>query len=384
MKLAPVLFCGALTALAGAVAPLQAQTGTNATLARAGPDEMLRARLRSTATTVSEFAQHAAPTTWAALARFARTHPEAIATAARHRAQFPAEAGREVTLAGDLAAEAVDLALSAADAAWMKRLMGNLPDTADAPVLEAAAILLRAAVDSATGTAATGPVVEVYASGDVRGVLGQSSGGSATTGTGSLGFSFATHTAVYTAMVAVASTQDSVTSNYGATVLTPATGGSLKSALLDVRWRRAPFLHTIHVYAAYASSLWRYTNQKGELTTQNATTVGLGGLWYHNLQDGNIGETPFQVSVEGGVALRFLAGDVGSDAVARDSTLRTTAKTFFGAEIGFQIVFGRVTGSAMFYYLMGPRVAGVTRGQIAIGFSAAADFVRSRLGPKTD
>ncbi len=246
---------------------------------------------------------------------------------------------------------------------------------------------LRGAGNESTAQAVeSGPTVTIFADGDVRGVLDQPAGGQKATGTGSLGFSSASTSAVYTGMIAVASTQDSITGSFGSALLTPATGRALKSALLDARFVSPRWYTRAHLYVSYASSLWR-CDACAPARSASATAIGVGGLFSRNLQDGTIGETPFQVTVEAGPALRWLAGDAGADSAFRETALGTRTRTFVGLECGFQVVFGRATAAAQFYFLKDwthqHHVAGLTDGQVAIGISIAAEFIRARLGPKT-
>jgi hypothetical protein len=246
----------------------------------------------------------------------------------------------------------------------------------------------RATPAGATGAPApaadSGAVVTIFADGDVRGVLDQPAGGQKATGTGSLGFSSASRSGVYTGLIAVASTQDSIAANFGSALLAPATGRALKSALLDARLVSPRWLRRVHVYVSYASSLWSCSSCAPQ--TASATAIGVGGLLYRNLQDGNLGETPFQVTVEAGAALRWLAGDAGADSAFRAATLGTPTRAFVGLECGFQVVFGRATAAAQFYYLKDwahqHHVQGLTDGQVAVGISIAAEFIRARLAPR--
>lgn len=242
-----------------------------------------------------------------------------------------------------------------------------------------------AATGAATQAADSGTVVTIFADGDVRGVLDQPAGGQKATGTGSLGFSSASRSGVYTGLIAVASTQDSITANYGSALLTPATGRALKSALLDARLVSAKWPGRFHLYVSYASSRW-HCGSCDSARAESATTIGVGALLYRDLQDGNLGETPFQVTVEAGPALRWLAGDAAADSTFREPTLGTKTRAFVGLECGFQVVFGRATAAAQFYYLKDwvhqHHVQGLTDGQVAVGISIAAEFIRARLAPR--
>jgi hypothetical protein len=226
------------------------------------------------------------------------------------------------------------------------------------------------------------PVV-VFAEGAIRGSLaegGEDTGaGGSGAGTGSFGASVQTRHGQWTAKIVIASTDQAVLDGYGSTVLSPGTGKSLASGLLDLRTHvgRVP----LHVYSSVASSRWGFLSEQGDTAFVNTTVLGAGALYYHEIANGRVGDNSFGLSTELGLAVRFLDGNARNSEARREGFGEGTV--FGGLEGGFGLAFGGVLGTVQAYYLFpsarSKHVDGLTGLNLVAGLGVTAEFLRGRL-----
>lgn len=232
----------------------------------------------------------------------------------------------------------------------------------------------------------TDPSVTVFASGNIRGVATSKAPDPTTAGTGTLGATYADSRNIFSAQIAVASTQDTTRSGFGSIILAPANGKSLQSALIESYHRICGNSRSwAHFYATFGSSLWEI--QKDSLY-RNASVIGLGAMYHYRFFNGMIAETQVGLDGEIGICARWLDGDVRNLLNDSSGTLKylvafPTEKNFYaGLEAGITLNFGQVVGALQAYYLfpkMKESVDGLTGLQLAIGISVRGDIIRGFL-----
>lgn len=316
---------------------------------------------------------------WIAAETFARSSFGDFANAVRLRESDQATADRLIRL-NDPAAVSAGLAAVALNPVDAVLALEGL-DEASANRVRRAQRSLRAAVDEVRQER-KGRQLMVFADGTIRGALSDDEGdGEDDDGplsTGSLGASVDTHLGLWTAKVTVASTETVIADDFGSAVLSPGTGRSLASGLIDLRFGDFP----VHLYGSASSSRWKLTEGDDAPATR-ATVLGLGGLFHRNIALGTVGENDVSITAEAGLAGRWLDGDV------RDNDKRKTVigdpTIFAGPELGFALTFGRVTGAVQLYGLYAPgkyrhHVDGLTGLQLVAGLGVTGEFFRGRLG----
>jgi hypothetical protein len=259
---------------------------------------------------------------------------------------------------------------------------------ADTTRLAADVVALRRALETSIDRATQ---ITVFADGNIKGAA-QGESGEGPVGTGSIGLTVSRRRNFWTAMVAIASTADTVSDGFGAAMLSPGSGKPLFSGLLDLR--RKPW----HLYAMTSKSTWRLTTEPETLTVNDqisivpadtsvldAVTFGAGGLYFWDLVNGYVGQNYVSLKIEVGLSLRWLTGDVAFvEEHELIENLGTRIRHFIGFEGGMQISFGRVTGAIQVYWMRGltgrADAVGLTEGQIVGGLSVAGDIFRGRLG----
>lgn len=274
---------------------------------------------------------------------------------------------------------ALALALVADDATAMRKIAARFQGSPeDSMRMESDARALRQELRLVRSRATT--QVLVFADGNIKGAAsGAPSDGPV--GTGSLGVSLQRGQTHWTASIAVASTSDTITSGFGASLLSPASGKRLFSGLIDLRTmlRNQP----LHIYLTSSKSTWRMTNSANDTISLDAVMFGAGALRYWDLANGYVGDNYVALRLEAGGAMRWMTGDIVDSTanVFRKQNLGTQKRHFAGIEGGMQISFGRVTAATQVYYLrtvgrLKSQVRGLTRGQIVAGLSVAGDIFR--------
>jgi len=236
-----------------------------------------------------------------------------------------------------------------------------------------------------------GSEVTVFASGNVRDVVGEP--GSATSATGSLGVTFRGSHYIVSGLVNALARNDTVTSGYGTTLLPPATGRAFNSALVEIRRQHFPGFSSncgihrlmkrlcqvgIHGYVSASAGTWATAKDTaGKVTAAvEVPTWGTGIGVYYNFFDGYINDsTRVGMALDLTYAQRHLRGDFGSRkfALLRDTLLGTTRRNFDGLETGLNIRYNEINAS-LTYYAMSGNIAGFSNGQVV-----AAVSIRARL-----
>lgn len=327
-------------------------------------------------------------------ARWARDNADAFDEALALAVEFPGVFARAAQDPG-APERAVALALLAEDAERLGRLRarGRVTDTAR---VRSDAAALREALRISSARSATH--VTIFADGNIKGAAsGESVEGPV--GTGSIGIAISRRNAFWTAMVAVASSSDTVSEGFGAAILSPGSGKRLYSGVLDLRKTAslAGRKLRLHGYVMSSKSSWRLTTAPETLAVNGTPTVvvdttvhdavifGAGLLHYWDIVDGYVGDNYVSLKVEAGASLRWLTGDIVDQRDLLSRNLGTPKRHFGGFEGGMQISFGRVTGAIQVYWLRlihsdRAEVVGLTHGQIIGALSVAGDIFRGRVG----
>jgi hypothetical protein len=291
-----------------------------------------------------------------------------------------------VTFASPVAA-AVGRAIASRDLALVSARASEMVTPPNRDSLLRVAAQLRKFTDERLAVATFEPTVNVFAEGNIKAIAtGSAARGTNANGTLGIAVDFARTT--WVASINAASTADTLRQGYSQLVLSPAVGATLLSGLVDFR-RQHSFGKgaSTHIYVTGSRSVWKDTTIAPTDTSRkaaSATVLGLGALLSWSIADGKVKESPVGLSIEGGVSLRHIGGDVGSDSVflKRRSTLESSRKTFLGLEAGPQLQFGNVVGALHVYWFpeqQTRKTAGVTGFQLVGGLSIKAPILTGPL-----
>lgn len=260
----------------------------------------------------------------------------------------------------------------------------------------AAAQTLQAAVPvTAAGRARPTPEIAMFAGGSVRDVAGGRE--SAANVSGSLGLRYRGAAFLVTGLVNVASTEDTIRTGFGETLLSPASGRALNAGLLDIRAPRLPLqslnercrdhpdavlCHVgAHAYLSASSARWATALQDDGrvLSSDIVPTWGMGiGLSYTFFNGMLVDSTQAGMILDVGLATRHLRGDLLGDPDTRAAILDTDETNFLGLEVGLNLQYNTLNGGLTYYY-MGGDLDGFSKGQVVAGFSIQADLNVSRI-----
>jgi len=253
------------------------------------------------------------------------------------------------------------------------------------------------------------PRVQIFLSGNLRDVVGQTEQGAQ--GTGALGMRYIGPAYVATGLINVAGAFDTVGAGFGGTMLPPSTGRGLNAGVLDIR-RRYLFGHDnqcrrvhdlrfaaeslralrqevpdsmrgrvicslgLHTYLGVSTSRWGITRDPVTDTVTSTIDVpvwGAGlGLSYTFIDD-RLDNKDLAMVLDVGLATRNLRGDLAADRRSdlRESLLGTDRRNFYGLEMGLAMQYENV-GAALTYYFFGSDVDGLSHGQVVAGVSIHA------------
>lgn len=298
-------------------------------------------------------------------------------------------------------------------------------------VVDASAQGLRAAVFIAPG----GKYVEVFADGNLKTAVGQED--NLQLASGSLGVTYVTDRTLANFVVNAVGNNPVLKDGFGASLLAPASGNSLRAGLLEVtvrpfvRYVRDPLKDSagdvirdsvsgkpkpgkpnwdkeqltsgfgrrfgVRWYASVSSAEWEditAAGTEGDSPTVGAVALGAGlGTRYYFLggmlsPDTTPVEVPTSVETMAGKdmvavyldiggAFRSIGGDVASDdnVPRRIAFLRTDQRTKVGLEIGLGIQANGLKAGLTFYQFSGD-IPGFSHGQVIAGFSVQSALFR--------
>lgn len=268
--------------------------------------------------------------------------------------------------------EAVLLAALANDSATFARFVGAA-DPEERPLLvrRKDALLSRVAAAQADRTV----TARVFADGTIRGTA-EGTEAPEGVGTGALAVSLDHGNRLWYASLTIASTEDTLTDNFGAALLAPGAGKALASGLISVMYHDvlASGL-AVHPYLSSARHLWSVKD-----TTRSATVLGFGILFRRDLGTQRVGGKDVSLAAEIGPTSRFLGGDILSlSDTSRVDGIGTDETAFFGVEGGATLSVGDLVGSVQLYYMFGDnddRVLGLSNLQLVAGFSVKGELFR--------
>lgn len=244
--------------------------------------------------------------------------------------------------------------------------------------------------DSANTIQGKNAFARLFADGAVRGgVTGETTKAGAATG--SLGIQVASRLggkrADATFLVSVIGAADSVSADYGAVLLAPASGNTLSAGLIDVRIRDV-VLVDLRMYGSVSTSDWSVPvdenglfDLEGTHQTFSAGVIGVGILLGETILAGRMAEnTTAAVTLDAGLSLRSLFGDVvnGSNNAFRESLFPGEATTRLGIEISLGIQISGVKAGVSYYHYGGD-IAGFSNGQVVAGIGLQTPIVSGTL-----
>ncbi len=223
--------------------------------------------------------------------------------------------------------------------------------------------------------------VAIFIDGNARTVFGQ--GEQAANASGTLGISRWGKTLFLSAQISVAAKSDTVSSGYGASLLTPASGAALNSGLINLGLSDVlPWGLVLKSYLSVSTHTWRIDNPD-PLVSASSFDVPIGGISFgvgYPLVDGHAGGKKTAVDFYAAYSGRRMFGDLANS--SRDDlkmlALGTTDETFHGFESGLNLQYGSISAGLIFYFFDAD-VNGLTDGQVAAGVSLTADLIRDVL-----
>ncbi len=245
--------------------------------------------------------------------------------------------------------------------------------------------------------------VSLYADGTLQS-LASEPGNESGIANGSLGIIVKRGKVVWGASISVASTVDTVDSNFGNVVLNAGSGKGLASGLIDhyryvdnspFKWLFKIFDRSFdqqgagyyHFYVSTSSSLWRSQNNNG--LVRNANVLGSGVLYGIDIVD-SPEPNSIGFGVEAGFSYRGILGDIHNDVVTDievqnlyKELFGTTRKHFPGLEGGLYIRFNKITAGIRGYYMFNNRnrelIDGITSFQIAGNISISSPVFTKKI-----
>lgn len=299
--------------------------------------------------------------------RTARRHPRAFEEQLDLAAAYP-----DVPLPENNIGEAIQVAAVVNDRALFEEFL-NAANPDDRPQLERRKQELLAEVAAAQADDRVS--ARVFADGTIRGTA-EGKKAAEGVGTGSLAVALQRGRQLWYAAITVASTEDTLSENFGPALLAPGSGKALSSGLLSVVYMdRFGQGWDLHPYISTSRHLWSVND-----TARTATVLGLGLLLRRGVGTQQVGGKDVSLALEIGPTARFLGGDVlDLSESARDEGIGTSNTAFFGVESGATLSVGDLVGSVQLYYLPGQdedRVLGLSNLQLVAGFSVKGELFR--------
>lgn len=231
------------------------------------------------------------------------------------------------------------------------------------------------------------PEVDIFATGAVRDAA--SGKNTPANVSGSLGLRYRGARFVVAGLINVASKEDTIRADYGATLLPPSSGRGLNAGLLDVRAPRLvkdalcvdrdtwiPCHIGVHLYFTASSARWATAfNTTGQATaTQIVPSWGSGAGFSYTFINGELEDSnKVAMVLDVGVATRSIRGDISANDAARSALLGTTSRNFVGGEFSLNMQYNMVLAGITYYYMSGS-LSGFSRGQVVAGVSLQSNL----------
>ena len=235
----------------------------------------------------------------------------------------------------------------------------------------------------------------VFADGNLKDVLGKKEGASSPSG--SLGASIATHRITASFLINAVGAAAPVDKDFGSSLLAPASGSGLSAGLAELRYALKTVKldgicagHGIRLYGSVSSARWK--RSPDDSTYIGAVIPGGGGGLYcqfvnhyeEALKDNDGKDTREErllaVMLDAGLAIRAIAGDVTHEAndTLRIRILGTDKRTQWGIEVGVSIQYNGLK-AGLTYYRFPRQIPGFSRGQVVAGFSVETALAKGSL-----
>lgn len=194
--------------------------------------------------------------------------------------------------------------------------------------------------------------------GAVRGISANSDETQATTG--GIGLSLNKEKSWHLAIqININSTIDTLSTEYGGSLLNPFSGESLQNGLVDYHRYSSLFSlldkerHGYHFYLFASSNIWEAKMENNTLA-QKASILGYGLLVFYDIIPPeylqNEEENPIYLKVEGGLSYREISGNIISENRLNDY-YNIPQRRFLGLEIGTVIRFNKIrAGISLFHF----------------------------------
>ncbi len=186
--------------------------------------------------------------------------------------------------------------------------------------------------------------VKIFLDGNLRGIAnGENNSDETTNASGMVGLEVASDKSVINLAVNIASSIDSIGTNFGSIVLNPYSGRSFQSGLLDVRLKQFP----LHTYFSVSNLFF-----KTESNRETASILYYGASYYHSIFSGDVGNNKVEAFWETGLGFRHISGNAANNSDFYQEIFKTDRKFFPGLEGGIQIGFNDLTAGIQVYYLL--------------------------------
>lgn len=222
-------------------------------------------------------------------------------------------------------------------------------------------------------------IVTVFADGNIKGLITNSEQKTTTTN-GALGISVVKNKIIWNAYINIASTIDTLKSDYGKVILNPASGKGFTSGLLEFYIKDIVKKYNIglHCYASGSSSNWSFKD-----TSKSATVFGLGALVTKDIINGKIfGDNEAAFCFEFGPSYRGVFGNISNNMDFYNRLMGTKGNHYLGFEGGLVIRFNNVTAGIQGYWLNDivgkKKIDGVTSFQITGGISISGSILKGK------
>ena len=228
-------------------------------------------------------------------------------------------------------------------------------------------------------TSSDSAMVFVFADGNVKGLVSNTENNQTST-TGAIGISVIKKNITWNASINIASTIDTLNSDFGSIILNPSSGKQFTSGLLEFYARNLIKKYNIgfHGYASGSSSNWSKND-----TTKAASIFGLGALMTYDIVNSSTGENEIAFGFEFGPSYRGVFGNISNDEQFYENILGTKGQHFLGLEGGLNIRFNHITAGIQGYLLydveQGHKIDGVTSFQITGGISISGSIFKSKV-----
>ncbi len=222
-------------------------------------------------------------------------------------------------------------------------------------------------------------IVLIFADGNVKGLVSNNKQNQAST-TGAIGISVIKKNITWNALINIASTLDSLKTEFGTVVLNPASGKQFTSGLLEFHAKNFIKKYNIgfHGYASGSSSYWSMNG-----LTKSATVLGLGALVTYNIVNSRTRENEIAFGFEIGPSYRGIFGNISNDDEFYEKLLGTKGHHFLGLEGGLNIRFNHITAGIQGYLLYDVEynynIDGITSFQITGGISISGSIFNSKV-----